>query len=142
MKKIISLILLITCAIILATAQETSAKDIEFNQKKGFISIKKINVFKLKCASGYCNIYDLNTDEEIMYMYINENETPQNMDDDYIKVYFTKSKKSFETKLWLQVIMEKLINEKILNSNWQIDSDRVDEFIAKYNENITNRTIR
>lgn len=142
MYKIITLSLLLTLTTFLAKAQEVSYKNIEFKYKKGFIIVNKQNVLKLKYSANYFNIYDVNTGDEIMYIYLNDNETMTYLDDDYIKVYFSKAKKSLETKLHQRVLLEKLINDKVLRSDWSLDENRIDEFIEKYDENITNRTHR
>lgn len=142
MKKIIKLSLLFTLTSFFAHAQDVSYKDIEFKYKKGFLIVNDQNVLKLKYSASFFNIYDLNTGEEIMYIYLNDNETMTYLDDDYIKVYFTKSKKSLETKLHQRVLMEKLINERVLKSDWTLDEDRIEDFIEKYDENITKRTSR
>lgn len=142
MKKIIKVSLLCIFTSFFAHAQDVSYKDINFKYKKGFLIVNDQNVLKLKYAANYFNIYDLNTGEEIMYIYLNDNETFSYLEDDYIKVYFTKSKKSLETKLHHRVLMEKLINEKVLKSDWTLDTDLIEDFIEKYDENITERTRR
>ncbi|MFN3757232.1 MAG: hypothetical protein ACK4RM_09775 [Flavobacterium sp.] len=142
MKKIISLSLLFIFTSFFAHAQDVSYKNINFKYKKGFLVVNNQNVLKLKYSAGYTNFYDLNTGEEIMYIYYNDNETSSYRDDDYIKVYFTKSKKSLETKLHHRILMEKLINEKVLKSDWTLDEDLIGDFIEKYDENFTERTRR
>jgi hypothetical protein len=142
MKKIIKLSLLFIFTSFFTHAQDVSYKDINFKYKKGFLIVNDQNVLKLKYSANYFNIYDLNTGEEIMYIYLNNNETIDYLDDDYTKVYFTKYKKSLETKLHYRILMEKLINEKVLKSDWTLDGDRIEDFIEKYNENITDRTRR
>lgn len=142
MKKIIKLSLLFISTSFFAHAQDVSYKDINFKHKKGFLIVNDQNVLKLKYSASYFNIYDLNTGEEIMYIYLNNNETIAYLDDDYIKVYFTKPKKSLETKLHHRVLMEKLINEKVLKSDWTLDENQIEDFIEKYDENITDRTRR
>ncbi|PHR71170.1 MAG: hypothetical protein COA67_06975 [Lutibacter sp.] len=123
-------------------AQEVTYKDIKFKHKKGFVVVNKKNVLKLKYSAGYFYIYDLNSNDELMYFHINDNETFHYMDDDYVKVFFTNSEKILESKSHHRVVMAQLINEKVFDSEWNIDEDKIDKFIKKYDENISNRTIR
>jgi hypothetical protein len=78
----------------------------------------------------------------VMYFYFNNNETIEYIDDDYRKIYFTKSKMSFETKSHHKLVMAGLINEKVITSDWQIDASKVADFVAKYDEEISGRTLR
>jgi hypothetical protein len=142
MKTTIKTFLLFILMSFYANAQEVSYKNIDFKYKKGFLLVNKQNAFKLKHSPGYFYLYDLNTSEEIMYFYINYNDTPDYFNDDYVKVYFTKAKKSFESKSYYKIIMEKLINEKIITPDWHIDEEKLNDFIEKYDENISNRTRR
>jgi hypothetical protein len=141
MTKISITILLIFISVI-TFGQDVSYKNIKFKHKKGFVIVNEQKVFKLKYSVGYYYLYDLETGEEVMYFYMNDNETAQYYDDDYVKVYFTKSKTVFETKVHQRIILERLINEKVITSNWKIDASKIAEFVEKYDENITNRTQR
>lgn len=142
MKKIIVTILLTTFAVLFSNAQDTTYKNVKFKHNKGYLYVDKKETFKLKYSARYFYIYDLNTNEELMYFYLNNNETPQYLDDDYVKVYFTNSGKSFESKSHHRVVMAQLISNKVFDSDWNIIEDNVIKFIAKYDENISNRTIR
>lgn len=141
LKQVIITLLLISI-IIPSNAQDVSYKDIKFKHKKGFVIVEDQNCFKLKWSAGYFYIADLTSGDEVMYIYQNNNETTENPADDYSKVYFTNAGKYFETKMHFKIIMEKLINEGIITSDWKIDGAKIDAFISKYDENITNRTVR
>ena len=142
MKKAITILLLIMFTSISIHAQDVKAKDINFKAAQGFITLNKENIFKLKYSSSYFYIYNLESGKEVMYIYINDNETLHYLEDDYYKVYFTNSKKSFESKLHHRFIIERLINEGVITSDWLINDEKVDDFIDRYGENITDRTIR
>ncbi len=142
MTKTIKISILFLFIATFTFAQDISYKDIGFKYKKGFVTLNKQNIFKLKYSAGYYYIYDLNSGEELMYFYINDNETSAYFDDDYVKVYFTSSKKSLETKTHQMIIMERLINEKVITPQWNLDNSKIDDFIAKYDESITQRTNR
>ena len=139
-------ILLITlfCLIAPATlcAQQLTHKDVKFKYKKGYVFVEKKEVLKLRYSIGYFYVSDLNTGEEMMYFRINDNETPSYFDDDYVKVFFNDSEKEFESKSHQRILMAQMINEGIFDSDWNLVEENVDKFIRKYDENISNRTVR
>lgn len=139
-------ILLITlfCLIAPATlcAQQLTHKDVKFKYKKGYVFVQKKEVLKLRYSIGYFYVSDLNNGEEMMYFRINDNETPSYFDDDYVKVFFNDSEKEFESKSHQRILMAKMINEGIFDSDWNLVEENVDKFIRKYDENISNRTVR
>ena len=47
-----------------------------------------------------------------------------------------------QSKLHHRFIIERLINEGVITSDWLINDEKVDDFIDRYGENITDRTIR
>ena len=142
MKKIIGILFLTVFTICNLNAQKLTYKDVKFKHGKGYILVNKKEAFKLNYSVGYFYVYDLETDEELMYFYYNENETPSYMDDDYVKVFFTKSEKVLESKSHYRILMAKMINESVFDANWKLDESKIDTFIKKYDENISNRTIR
>jgi hypothetical protein len=139
-------ILLITlfCLIAPATlcAQQLTHKDVKFKYKKGYVFVEKKEVLKLRYSIGYFYVSDLNTGEEMMYFRINDNETPSYFDDDYVKVFFNDSEKEFESKSHQRILMAQMINEGVFDSDWNLIEENVDKFIRKYDENISNRTVR
>ena len=86
----------------------------------------------------------------------NDNETPKYHDDDYFILNFLQAKKKIESKSTTHVIagiglnskknMQKLVGgllkEKVLDADGKINSGKLDTFCEKYNENLTERTIR
>ncbi|WP_430412305.1 hypothetical protein [Kordia sp.] len=79
-------------------------------------------------------IYKLNTKEEIINVV-------SNIREGYKKIYFVESKKSLETRLtyWNRSFIKWLIEQNVLNLNGTINDEKVDSFIAKYDERITQR---
>lgn len=142
MKAMIKICMLLIITTLSVQAQDVTHKDIKFKYKKGFLVVSDQNVMKLKYDPGFFYLYDLTSGEEVMYFKLNDNGTRGYFDDDYVKVYFSNAKKSFEIKSYYELVMAKLINEKIMTADWKIDDSKLDDFIAKYDENITNRTIR
>jgi hypothetical protein len=106
------------------------------------VFVQKKEVLKLRYSIGYFYVSDLNTGEEMMYFRINDNETPSYFDDDYVKVFFNDSEKEFESKSHQRILMAQMINEGVFDSDWNLVEENVDKFIRKYDENISNRTVR
>ena len=142
MKNILATALLIVFAYSASEAQDLTYKNIKFKHRKGFVLVDKKETFKLKYSVGYFYVYPLKSDEELMYFYYNQNETPSYLDDDYVKVFFTKSEKVMESKSHYRVLMAQLINEHVFDSDYNLVEENIDKFIKKYDENISNRTIR
>jgi hypothetical protein len=123
-------------------AQQLTHKDVKFKYKKGYVFVQKKEVLKLRYSIGYFYVSDLNNGEEMMYFRINDNETPSYFDDDYVKVFFNDSEKEFESKSHQRILMAQMINEGVFDSDWNLVEENVDKFIRKYDENISNRTVR
>lgn len=104
--------------------------------------MEKKEVLKLRYSIGYFYVSDIDSGEEMMYFRINDNETPSYFDDDYVKVFFNDSEKEFESKSHQRILMAQMINEGVFDSDWNLIEENVDKFIRKYDENISNRTVR
>lgn len=101
------------------------------------------------------SFYNLNDDEILLFKY-DDNETPNNMNDNFIVLNFLNNKRKVESKNIEKVMAGlgfnskknaiKLINwllkEKVLTTEGIINPDKLDIFVEKYDENIINRTIR
>jgi len=142
MKHLSLLVLFCLFAPATLCAQQLTHKDVKFKYKKGYVFVQKKEVLKLRYSIGYFYVSDLNTDEEMMYFRINDNETPSYFDDDYVKVFFNDSEKEFESKSHQRILMAQMINEGVFDSDWNLVEENVDKFIRKYDENISNRTVR
>ena len=142
MKNLLLITLFCLIAPAALSAQNITHKDVKFKYKKGYVFVEKKEVLKLRYSIGYFYVSDLNTGEEMMYFRINDNETPSYFDDDYVKVFFNDSEKEFESKSHQRIIMAQMINEGVFDSDWNLIEENVDKFIRKYDENISNRTVR
>ncbi len=142
MKHLPLLVLFCLFAPATLSAQQLTHKDVKFKYKKGYVFVEKKEVLKLRYSIGYFYVSDLNTGEEMMYFRINDNETPSYFDDDYVKVFFNDSEKEFESKSHQRILMAQMINEGVFDSDWNLVEENVDKFIRKYDENISNRTVR
>lgn len=142
MKNLLLITLFCLIAPAALSAQNITHKDVKFKYKKGYVFVEKKEVLKLRYSIGYFYVSDLNTGEEMMYFRINDNETPSYFDDDYVKVFFNDSEKEFESKSHQRILMAQMINEGVFDSDWNLIEENVDKFIRKYDENISNRTVR
>ena len=142
MKHLPLLVLFCLFAPATLCAQQLTHKDVKFKYKKGYVFVQKKEVLKLRYSIGYFYVSDLNNGEEMMYFRINDNETPSYFDDDYVKVIFNDSEKEFESKSHQRILMAQMINEGVFDSDWNLIEENVDKFIRKYDENISNRTVR
>lgn len=142
MKNLLLIALFCLFAPATLSAQNITHKDVKFKYKKGYVFVEKKEVLKLRYSIGYFYVSDLNTGEEMMYFRINDNETPSYFDDDYVKVFFNDSEKEFESKSHQRILMAQMINEGVFDSDWNLVEENVDKFIRKYDENISNRTVR
>lgn len=90
-------------------------------------------------------LFELDSDEESVFIQWHNNETRDYRDDDYLKIHFLKLDLKMETSnadgSWKYTI-KWLMENKLVNSEGQFDVDKIKLFIKKYDENITNRTIR
>ncbi len=145
---------ILTGLLFFITITTSNAQDAEIKDNKVLLNGKAILKYE-KVNLTECSIYSLNDDEIILYRW-NDNETPRYQDDDYFIINFLTAKKKVESKSTRHVIagiglsarknMQKMINwllkEKVLDSEGNINLEKLDIFFEKYNENITERTIR
>jgi hypothetical protein len=129
-------------------AQEVIIKDDKvLLDGKQILKAEKINVAQY-------SFYTMKDDEEIlMYRYM-DNETPRYQEDDYYVLNFLTEKTKVESTDFTKILnfmnsrkgMEKLVKwllkERVINSDGELNSERVQIFKEKYDENITERTFR
>lgn len=114
---------------------------------KHFLNYEKINTLTH-------SIYD-KEDNEFLFVSLKDNETPGNIDDDYYILHFIDEKikvesadkriytfMSFSSKKVIQKIIKWLIKDKVITNEGTINKEKLNIFHSKYNEDITNRTIR
>ncbi|MFC4818254.1 MULTISPECIES: hypothetical protein [unclassified Flavobacterium] len=149
MKKIFGFTAL---ALLLTTA--SFAQEVKIDKDKVLIDNKEVLKYE-KIDFDQHSLYDLEGNEILLYKFHN-NETHQYLEDDYIILNFLTLKTKVESKEKQRVLaglglnskknVEKLIawllKEKVIDANGVLNADRVEVFNQKYNENITERTIR
>ncbi len=146
-KKLLAIFLLIvSCNFYFS--QEVVIKDEKvLLDGKQILKAEKINV------AQYSFFTMKNDDEILMYKYM-DNETPMYQNDDYFILNFLSEKTKVESKDFTKIAnfmnsrkgMEKLVKwllkERVINDEGELNPDRVQVFKDKYDENITERTLR
>jgi hypothetical protein len=149
-NKLMLFMMLFFCVSNLVTAQEVEIKDDKvLVDGKAILKYEKVNFFQH-------SFYSLTDDEELLMYRYSENETKSYQNDDYLILNFLTLKKKVECSDITKAVtglgmsskknMEKLIawllKEKVIDVNGVLNPTKVATFYEKYNENITERTIR
>ncbi|MEY8761354.1 hypothetical protein [Chryseobacterium tongliaoense] len=107
-----------------------------------------------KISVGQYSFFTMKDDEEILLYRYMDNESPKYGDDDYYILNFLTEKTKVESRDFTKILnfmnskkgMEKLIKwllkERVINSEGELNPERVAIFKEKYDENITERTFR
>lgn len=145
--KIKLLLFALTLGFNLINAQEVEIKKEKvFLEGELFLKYEKINLITH-------SVLDLN-DDEILFVQFKDNETPEYMDDDFYILNFTTQNVKVESTDYSRITsfmnsrktMEKLIKwlvkDKVFNKDGTINSEKLDLFFSKYDEKITDRTVR
>ncbi|MDH6252284.1 hypothetical protein M2347_002011 [Chryseobacterium sp. H1D6B] len=146
-KKILTLFLLVI-SIHSYFSQEVEIKDDKvLLDGKPILKAEKINPMQY-------SFYSLGNDDEILLYKAMNNETPKYTEDDYYILNFLTEKVKVESRDFTKILnfmnskkgMEKLVKwllkEKVINGNGELNPERLAIFKEKYDENITERTIR
>ena len=116
--------------------------------KKGDVVVDGVKCFEYekRNAGTELSLYTVESREEMILIYKNDNETSGYYDDDFVQITFIKEQKKFESAAWgnypFKWHIEKLFDNQVVDFKGQIDSDKLNTFFTKYHEDITNRTIR
>jgi len=112
------------------------------------VRYEKINALQYSFYNG--------SDDEILFWKNFDNGTPQYLDDDYFVVNFLGEKIKVESSNFtlcrsglglnseknMKKLLATLVKEKVLRPDGTIDPDRASVFHDKYDEKITDRTVR
>lgn len=146
-KKLLTFSLLVL-SINFYFTQEVEIKDDKvLLDGKQILKAEKINMVEY-------SFYNLKSDDEILLYRQMDNETSRYQDDDYYVLNFLTEKVKVESNDFYKIAsfmnskksMEKLIKwllkEKVLTNDGELNTDRLAIFKEKYDQNITERTIR
>lgn len=145
--------LLLTGAILLA-GWAANAQDVALDKKNNTIVIDGAAVLKYtKTNMANWSFYDMN-ENEIVFFKLADNGTPSYRDDDYMIINFlTENTKvesndfshiqaAFNVNKSIEKFVVWMLKEKVLDNKGNINPDKVATFYSKYDQNITNRTIK
>lgn len=114
---------------------------------KQFLKVEKISL------AQYSFFSMKNDDEILLYKYM-DNETPSNVRDDFFILNFLTEKVKVEStdlgkvsnfmnsRKGMEKVLRWLLKERVINYDGELNPDRVAVFKEKYDENITERTLR
>ncbi len=141
-------------AALLMIAWSADAQTVTLDKKKNTIAIDDEVALKyIKNNKLSWSFYDMN-DNEIVFFKVVDNGTPGYIDDDYMIINFLNENTKVETNDFSQIqalfninkTMEKsvvwLLKEKVLDYKGNINPQKVAVFHSKYDQDITNRTMR
>ncbi|OBW42041.1 hypothetical protein AB670_01559 [Chryseobacterium sp. MOF25P] len=146
-KKILTFSLLILSFNFHFTQEVEIKDDKVLLDGKQILKAEKINMVEY-------SFYNLKSDDEILLYRQMDNETSRYQDDDYYVLNFLTEKVKVESNDFYKIAsfmnskksMEKLIKwllkEKVLTNDGELNPDRLAIFKEKYDQNITERTIR
>ena len=146
-KKLLTLSLLVLSFNFYFTQEVEIKDDKVLLDGKQILKAEKINMVEY-------SFYNLKSDDEILLYRQMDNETLRYQDDDYYVLNFLTEKVKIESNDFYKIAsfmnskksMEKLIKwllkEKALTNDGELNPDRLAIFKEKYDQNITERTIR
>jgi hypothetical protein len=143
MKKINYLCCLLFLVAVTPTAK---AQEVKLKNDTVIIDDKPAFSYDKKSMGNEFYLYKLNTKDEIAYMIANKNETISYLEDDFKKIVFTEANVVVESsalrgRSW-KYIVELLLESKVLDIEGNVDAKYLERFVTKYDEKITQRTIR
>jgi hypothetical protein len=138
MKKLVTLTALLLVVIAMSAQKVKIKDDIVLVEGKEVFSCNKNG------WSREFSIFELGTENELIFIRVMNNGTPEYIQDDYVRVNFTTLDLELEhsTAYFGKKSVKWLFRNEVFNLNGELDEEKIKQFIAKYDENITDRTIR
>lgn len=140
------ILLMISCN--LYFSQDVTIKDDKvLLDGKQILKAEKIN------AAQY-SFFSMKDDEEVLLYKYMDNETPRYVSDDYFILNFLTEKIKIEStdlgkianfmnsKKGMEKLVRWLLKERVIKNDGELNPERVAVFKDKYDENITERTLR
>ncbi|MBT2620936.1 MULTISPECIES: hypothetical protein [Chryseobacterium] len=145
-EKILSFFLLLSLN--LYFSQQVTIKDDKvLVDGKQILKAEKIDITQY-------SFFTMKDDEEILLYRYMDNETPKYVSDDYFILNFLTEKVKVETtdiakianfmnsKKGMEKLIKWLLKERVINHEGELNPERIAIFKEKYDENITERTLR
>lgn len=146
-KKLFTLFLLILSFHLYFSQEAIINDDKVLLDGKQILKVEKINVAQY-------SFFSMKDDEEILLYKYMDNETPKYVNDDYYILNFLTEKVKIEStdigkianfmnsRKGMEKLIRWLIKERVLTHDGELNPERVAIFKEKYDENITERTVR
>ncbi|WP_299107201.1 hypothetical protein [uncultured Tenacibaculum sp.] len=134
---------LLSIALTILVSSFGFAQKVKF--KKGKVLVDGKEILKIERQGTEATLYSLEGDDEVIYLNYESNGTLHYHEDDYVVIFFSKEEIKVETsriKGSRKRVIKALIKNKVLDMNGEINLEKLKKFAKKYDENITNRTVR
>lgn len=147
MNKLLALFLLMVGCNLYFSQEVTIKNDKVLLDGNQILKVEKINVAQY-------SFFSMKDDEEVLLYKYMDNETPSYVSDDYFILNFLTEKTKVEStdiakianfmnsKKGMEKLVRWLLKERVINNNGELNPDRISVFKDKYDENITERTLR
>lgn len=115
--------------------------------KKDIVYLDGNEVFKYEKRNWNTELllYPIGADDEVIFIEYNNNETRDYTDDDFIKIDFVDQNLKMESNskigTW-KFILKWMVQNKVFDKDGNLNAERIEKFVDRYDENITNRTVR
>lgn len=131
MKEII-LCLFFSCSLIF----NTFSQKVEFKEGKVLLDGTGVLSYEIKNAKSDISIYKLNTEDEIIFVKWFENSTFSSKA--YLRIMFLKEDLELKTTNFgsYKSLVKWFIQEHLFDSDWNINLEKLELFIKKYDEKI------
>lgn len=134
--------ILFTLIISIIGFSSINAQKIKIKKDKIFLDGNEVLNIDWSGWSLETSIFELNTENEIVFAKTHPNGTPNYSDDDYLQIQFITLDKKLEIsdRKFGKGLVKWLFKNKIFDSNGILNPEKVETLIKKYDENITERT--
>ncbi|AZJ35136.1 hypothetical protein [Tenacibaculum singaporense] len=138
--------LLLSIAFTILISSLGFSQKIKLKKGKVLVDGKEILNYEKRGLGTELILYSLDSKDEIVNMFQENSGTHSYLDDDYKKMFFTKDEIWVESSRvsnrgWKYMI-KLLLENNVLDNEGNINSKNLKKFAKKYDENITNRTVR
>ncbi len=137
--------LILVISLVLFSFIQMNAQNVKLKKGKVLLDGKEIMKFEREQMGVLFYAFNLKTGDEVVFIQRKDNETPKYFDDDFLKIYFSQLDLMMEVGISQYTnkrVIKNLLKHKALRTEGTLDEEKVKLFIKKFDENITNRTVR
>ena len=134
---------LLTLLLLLYSGSGFSQTKVKLKKNTVYLNGEEFLSFEKKSHGAELVVYELNTKNEL-FSAIGNLGDPNIDSDDIYKLIFAESGKSMEYSppYWNKRLIQWLLEQEVLTSDGTINEEKLDSFIKKYDEKLTERTLR